>query len=410
MGREICVTRLFALRVAGVRSSSSGAQRMSRPEVARESVEDSVQALGELLAEADTDEGIRQLMAQDLVSKVASMPENEGWVDVVKALSHYAPQEVQQSLRVALRGRPDGSKQRFAGAQGSAEPATAPPAASRVHPKHADVGIVTVLTEELEAVMSALRIRRGAREDERSRGLRFWEKNLRQPRTGVDLRVVVTKVDSTPLRCAFGCSTFYRRYELGCSLLVGIAAGRKDKMNLGDVVVSEMVLDYEGERRTPKGGRKRPWPYSVDTALSRDLAYFDSPNIKRRWKVLMASRLKNYRSRHVVLPGRDEDRVAKCDIGVILAGNKLLDDGSLPRLAKKYHDKVLAAEMEGSGFAGMSREAEIPWLVFRGISDFGGPNESRLRAKWKNRAALAAATSAVTFLEHSYCVDEEPSF
>jgi nucleoside phosphorylase len=73
-------------------------------------------------------------------------------------------------------------------------------------------------------------------------------------------------------------------------------------------------------------------------------------------------------------------------------------------MQKQYHQEVLAAEMEGSGFARACREHAVPWLVFRGISDFGDANKSKL-GDWKATAALSAATAVVAFLKKDYRQD-----
>jgi nucleoside phosphorylase len=65
------------------------------------------------------------------------------------------------------------------------------------------------------------------------------------------------------------------------------------------------------------------------------------------------------------------------------------------------HDRVRAAEMEGSGFASICDEYAIPWLVFRGISDFGDPDKPDSDI-WRTTAVLAAATAAHTFIQSDY--------
>jgi nucleoside phosphorylase len=85
--------------------------------------------------------------------------------------------------------------------------------------------------------------------------------------------------------------------------------------------------------------------------------------------------------------------------GVILAGEKFLADGSLPEMQKDYHERVRAADMEGTGFARSCKEHKKPWLVFRGVSDFG---EKKRRKGWKLIAALSAATAVHAFIAHDY--------
>jgi nucleoside phosphorylase len=74
--------------------------------------------------------------------------------------------------------------------------------------------------------------------------------------------------------------------------------------------------------------------------------------------------------------------------GVILAGGKLLEDGSLPKMRKTFHDRTRAAEMEGGGFAAACNEFSWRWMVFRGIADFGEPERVK---GWQFPATVAAA-------------------
>jgi nucleoside phosphorylase len=85
--------------------------------------------------------------------------------------------------------------------------------------------------------------------------------------------------------------------------------------------------------------------------------------------------------------------------GVILAGEKLIADGSLDEKRKEFHDRIRAAEMEGAGFARLCKEHDIPFLIFRGVSDYGTPEKDNL---WQATSALAAATAVRVFLEKGY--------
>ena len=73
--------------------------------------------------------------------------------------------------------------------------------------------------------------------------------------------------------------------------------------------------------------------------------------------------------------------------GIILAGGKLVEDGTLPKMKKTYHDRVRALEMEG-WICSCLQEAELRWLVIRGIADFGKPHR---RKTWQFAATYAAA-------------------
>jgi nucleoside phosphorylase len=73
---------------------------------------------------------------------------------------------------------------------------------------------------------------------------------------------------------------------------------------------------------------------------------------------------------------------------VILAGGKLLEDGSLPRRADEAHARIMAAEMDGAGFAAACEQQRRPWVVVRGIADYGEPDR---RKHWQYPATFVAA-------------------
>jgi len=109
------------------------------------------------------------------------------------------------------------------------------------------------------------------------------------------------------------------------------------------------------------------------------------------------------------LPEFSEGWVPSYKTGVILSGEKLLADGSLPQMQLDYSERVRVCEMEGSGFASACDEYSIPWLIFRGISDFGDPEKPTVK-RWQPVAALAAATCLAVFVNTHYRLRREKQF
>lgn len=259
-----------------------------------------------------------------------------------------------------------------------------------------DVAIVTIIREELDAAKIAVGIQKDT-EDLNISGLRYWGGKIAR-RGSEELSVVLTMVgESRTLPCAIACDRLFGAYSPKLCILVGIAGGVKDRVALGDAVSARLILDYEGARLEPKERMKRPQPYSLEIPIGRDLYHFRP---RSEWNDYFGECLLALRNLYE-LPSVSQDWHPKHDMGVILAGEKLFADGSLPAMQKEYHQEVLAAEMEGSGFARACQEHAIPWLVFRGISDYGDPDKPAQKA-WKATAALSAATAAVAFLKTEY--------
>ena len=249
-----------------------------------------------------------------------------------------------------------------------------------------DVAIITVVPRELTAAKLAFSIPENRREDRYVNGLRYWETAFPSAGSGKELKVVVTMVgEARTLPCAVACGRLFGTYDVGTCILVGIAAGLKEKVKLGDVVAADTILDYEGQRLEEGGPKKRPVSYLLDPQIARDLAHFEPK--KHGWMELMGPKLTTLETMEK-LPDFPKNWEPNYHVGVVLAGEKLLADGSLPEMRESYHEKIRAAEMEGSGFARVCREYGKPWLVFRGVSDFGRQEETGKRQMAGDGCAL----------------------
>jgi nucleoside phosphorylase len=263
----------------------------------------------------------------------------------------------------------------------------------------ADVAIVTIIPEELKAAKIAFGIDTNRLEDRRERGLRFWNTTIQNKSSREDLSIILTMVGKARnVECAVACSRVFQTYDVGLCVLVGIAAGLKSKVKIGDVVSPDLVLDYEGARIEQDGLKKRPLPFPLNKIIERDLNYFE-PKFGS-WYRDFSECVEKLRTTEPV-PALPDDWKPEYHRGVVLAGEKLLADGGLPEMRREYHERVRAVEMEGSGFANVCDEYAIPWLVFRGISDFGDPKKPESDV-WRTLAALAAATAVSTFVKSDY--------
>ncbi len=96
---------------------------------------------------------------------------------------------------------------------------------------------------------------------------------------------------------------------------------------------------------------------------------------------------------HPVDDSRNENpRIFK---GNIASANRVLKNAKR-RDQLKANYNVYAVEMEGSGIADSTWEAEIGYYVIRGISDYCDGNKND---RWHNYAALAAAAYTRALIE-----------
>ena len=264
--------------------------------------------------------------------------------------------------------------------------------------KHVDVAIVTVKKPELLAAKLAFGVKVTAYEHDRLKGLRCWKSCLQASETRDDLEVLITMVgEEGNVSCAAACDTLFNAYDVGLAILVGIAAGVEKKVQLGDVVAADIVLDYEYARLEPGGQAKRPRQFGLGIEIGRDLEYFEPHRF--RWHEHVWHNFQELKTLGELTPDVTRDWKPTFHSGVVLSGEKLIADGTLDDRRREFHDRIRAAEMEGTGFARLCKEHDVPWLVFRGVSDYGTPEKDDL---WQTTASLSAAAAARVFVEEGY--------
>ncbi|MEM9412736.1 MAG: hypothetical protein AAGA30_16610 [Planctomycetota bacterium] len=356
---------------------------MSTPQLKlHESIEDSCKAILGFLKK-ETDDGLKLLMMDDLLLKSRQLTNvSQQNQTLLNALTNFVPLEVRDRLSFFNIEGQDTVKSK----------------------KKIDVAIVTVILNELIAAKLALGIELDKKHDGIENGLRFWEATITTSSNRQLSVVLMMGGEAGNVQCATATSRLLNAYETSLCILVGIACGRKKKVKLGDVVFGEIVLDYEYARLETKGRVKRPRPYPLRLPIRRDLQHF-APSLCG-WHEGFASRLGILLSNEALAFPKEVDkdfRPGFHDKSVILAGEKLVADGSFPSLASEYDERAKALEMEGAGFARVCEEYDTPWFVARGISDYGDPQKGD---HWQAIAALGAATATVNFLKNSYQLDD----
>jgi nucleoside phosphorylase len=191
------------------------------------------------------------------------------------------------------------------------------------------------------------------------------------------------------------------------AFLCGIGGGVKGKVSLGDVVISSSVIDVAGGRSEPGRVGKRNDPFAVPLPILRQVEYFVSSRVAPTWwrAQLLAGAERLISTDVVKMPAPQEltGMPFNVDDGIIVAGEQLVADGSLPTHLQ-YDDRIRSCDMEGSGFAQSCNEKRVNWGVFRGISDYGDPVKTD---EWQGIAAFAAVRAALHFLSTEFRLNEE---
>ncbi|WP_113701335.1 hypothetical protein [Nonomuraea lactucae] len=222
--------------------------------------------------------------------------------------------------------------------------------------RRADVGVITILSEEAGAVRDVLGLHWAP-----AGGLPFFEGSVEI--RGTVTRVAALRSLSQGQRSAVMAFDHLRRhYAPAIVVLAGIAGGVHRDTAVGDVVVSTRVVYYDLRKETPDGrlrrGEEREAPAPVGHAVNSFFTDLGSPARFR---------------------GTDGDGVTRgfrVHTGPIGSGDAVIADAEseIVRYLKAYNDKILAVDMEAGGLTQAFHEQDGPravrgWAVVRGVSD-----------------------------------------
>lgn len=223
-------------------------------------------------------------------------------------------------------------------------------------PARADIGIITVLSQELRAVVRVMQRSGNHQSDQVFGGAEIHEARFAAP--GGRLRVVAMQsLDRGPRSAVLAYQFLRQHYAPPLVLLVGIAGAIAPKVAVGDVVLSDEVIYYDSRRDTAEGERRRGRSYLVPPVLRHRLNEF-------------------YRIHGEGVQDRDGEWFG-VHRGPVGSGDVVITDhdSSVRRWLHEVHEKTLAVETEAGGIAQAFYEevqqdtALRGWLTIRGISD-----------------------------------------
>ena len=273
-----------------------------------------------------------------------------------------------------------------------------------------DIGILTVIPPELDAARSALGSLKRVKEE--PGGTVYWHGVVRSTLRECDYTVVLAGIGAAGTSSTASlASQMIERYRPSVVLLVGIAAGMRGKVRIGEVVLSERVVAYEMEALVAdKDGVRtvepRPEMSRVSHGILQDMINYqpDAKRLTLLFKRIEGTFPRAPRGKKKAWQGHVASSVT-CKAQVTIAsGDKLLrDPGKLRELRRDKHGKIEAGEMEAAGLVEACRVANIPWLVVRGISDFGDDFKND---EFHTLASKTAATVMADFVAHGLDLGE----
>lgn len=241
-----------------------------------------------------------------------------------------------------------------------------------------DVLLLAVKKVEFRACLRSLQIPEGRAGVSLGADVEYWPQDF----AGVKYGVAMIGSDGN-VESAIEVNKLLAEVDAKVFVLVGMAAGVRKSIGLGDVVVASHVIDYETAVLRPDRTIHRPKTY---TPRLRSLQRIPTlAQVDPDW----GARVQNEMRAHLEPGEQIPDKLPEVKVGVVLAGSKLIEsDDALLQLSEALHVRTLAAEMEGAGFAHACLNEGINWFVVRGIADFA---QKRRPKNYQFAATFAAA-------------------
>lgn len=273
---------------------------------------------------------------------------------------------------------------------------------AQVQDEVVDVVILTVIPAELEAARRVLQLDNDSREKDPD-GTVYFRGAVRSELARRDYAIVLTCIGSAGNSgAAAAASTAIAKYHPRAVLLMGIAAGIRDKLQIGEVVLSDRVVAYEPAAlvSSADGTEVQPRP-EIDRAphtMIQDVMSYRSDPARLRTAFERAGG-----TIPTVPAGREDEflthvasAIGACQ-ATIASGEKLLRDPSKLLAVREQHGKVEVGEMEAAGLVDSCRRGSVPWLVIRGISDFADEFKDD---RFHTFASCAASAVLHDFIAH----------
>lgn len=241
-----------------------------------------------------------------------------------------------------------------------------------------DLLVLTALDVELAAARQAFNISDDAQPIITSTGLHVW-------------KTVIMRNNGIRANCAIACfsgpgnvdassitSTLLSELQPKNVIMLGIAAGMREKCSLGDVVLSERVIAYEGTALIDGGTTKlRSRSRELDIKVRQDVSSYLSNRSS-----LESRLIQSYETLEIILPDHSEiGPVAKSVIprtATVGSGEKLLRYTDFFKALKELNGKTEIAKVVKAGsfakYTILKKTVDDPIDVVPVIQDAQEPN------------------------------------
>ena len=281
------------------------------------------------------------------------------------------------------------------------------------------IGVITALPEECAAMRKMMCDPREISFPDKGAGHRFFLGEIRSSK-GKTHKVALSMCGQGNNMAAIRATNMLHHFSgIESIIMTGIAGGipsyqsTDNAIRLGDIVVSNGVVQYDFVKNTPDGIKCRsnaqkpsarlleavdvmktlefdsitPWHDYIDSfALDK---YFFKPDASTDQLYDLDGNL----CQHIEDPNRT--KYPKVFFAPIASSNALQKNAKERELLKQQFG-TLAVEMEASGIADATWEQQVGYLVVRGVCDYCDTHKNDI---WHNYAALVAAAYTRALIE-----------
>jgi nucleoside phosphorylase len=189
---------------------------------------------------------------------------------------------------------------------------------------------------------------------------------------------------------------------------VGIAFGIDErKQKIGDILVSGQLTLYELQR----AGQKEivlSWLSRLTRLLKPEQSVATHP---RKAKIIPINSLRGDRPHSssalisflnsAKLTWRKNEKNAEVRFGLLLSGEKLVDNLDYRDSLREQEPEAIGGEMEGAGVYTSCHDAKVDWIVVKAICDWADGNKGQDKIQRQPLAAKNAADFIVHALQHT---------
>ena len=176
------------------------------------------------------------------------------------------------------------------------------------------------------------------------------------------------------------------KHPSGIALVVAVGVafgiqGSKNERAMGDILVSEAIQDYENQRVNKTDGNVTPRG--------------DKEKAPADW----VARFRDVITLISHTNGQDKEQEKdhwRAHLGLILSGDKLIDNINFRKDLEAHFPTAIGGEMEGKGLFTAASRNKVDWIVVKGICDWGDGHKN---AATKDADQARAASNSVELLQ-----------